>query len=215
MGERTQLLVAINVFESMDSFNKGEKTNNTIYQAFHYGWGWGRVMPTHFLDIVTSFSKGVVTTNSGFSDNTLEQAIRLLGPAVQFIGYQGDANFGNLFELDSRDEAEIKRLMLNPDKFGDNNQGYQTATLNVVLQYGDFQLINGETHFFRGIGKSTGQKKAGLAISLQEWTKSFSDFTDNDWYIGYKSFMNHYGISLDSATKLSELNKIIRSTLAK
>ncbi|GAK31039.1 hypothetical protein WOSG25_070160 [Weissella oryzae SG25] len=215
MGERTQLLIAINIFENMDSFNKGDKPYDTIYQAFHYSWGWGRVMPMHFLDIVMSFAKGVVTTNSGYSNNTIAQATQLLTPAVQFIGYQDDANFGELFQKNNIAMNERQRLIFNPDKFSNNEQGYQTAILNVVFECecGDFRLINGETHFFRGICQATGNKKAGLAISLQEWHNSFSNFIDNDWYVGYKSFMKHYEIALDTPARLSELNKAIRPTL--
>ncbi|CAK1253556.1 hypothetical protein [Fructobacillus tropaeoli] len=190
MGQRTQMLLKVHILDEESS------KKETVYLAYHYQFGFGRVMPMGFLNLATHLAMGLRYEEENF-EKAVEQLAKVCDPytANQYVQV-------NISEELPEDEQAKEEVFQNPHKGGfDNNNGWLCATLYVVTRYQHFYLEDGSVKFYRGIEEDTTRYPVGTQMSIESWQTAFSDFCTKKWLIGYKNLLSAYNIDFPYTPK--------------
>lgn len=183
MGQRTQMLLKVNILDNESS------KKETVYLAYHYQFGFGKVMPMAFLNLSTHLAMGLKCAGGSF-EKAVEQFTKVCDPycADKYISV-------NICDELPKGVEDKEKVFQRPHDNGfDNNNGWLCAEIDLTIEFSHFYLTKGSVKFYRGIEEDTKRFPVGSPMSIESWQSAFKEFCSKKWLTGYKNLLSSYNI---------------------
>jgi hypothetical protein len=178
MGQRTQLLVRTHFGD------EETETMVTRHSAYHYQWGYGRVMPMFALHIVSEFESFLPDSRDDMNEAIDELLLKM--KKIASPKYDEDLFEDYFVDVENR-ESKLNNIFNNPTyQYFDNNNGFMTLDLYFKkMPYNRYEIV---------ISKLSVYELDGKQITIGRWCANYREFISNEWQTGYIKLMKSYGV---------------------